>query len=122
MAFRSQTELLESIEHILDKHLKAFYHKSDQIITALGGSPILYNVTNVDVVPSGDTYSSPECHSFSISVLGTSGSITMEINGTTVTLPSGMNLNLQASTTFAAGMFEIAAGTADAVVTTITAT
>lgn len=119
---KGQIELLDLVYKGQQKITKLLCEKLDNITLALGGSPVLYNVTNLDVIPAADTYSSPECHSFSVSVLGTGGSISMDINGTSVTLPSGMNLNLEASTTFAAGMFQITGGDVDAVVTTITAT
>lgn len=118
---KDNNQLLNDIAKSINLLHKVTCCKLDNITLALGGSPILYNVTNLDVIPAADTYSSPECHSFSISVLGTGGSISMDINGTSVTLPSGMNLNLEASTTFAAGMFQITGGDVDAVVTTITA-
>ena len=115
-------ELLEQTNKTLNKQLSILCCKLDAVILASGGSPVLYNTVISEVVPAGNTYSSPEAHTIQVMVLqndSNTNTADVTVNGDASSWPIGVNWNQTATTVFAAGMFTIEnTSTADVIVTT----
>lgn len=122
---KGPSELLLEVIRVLTKQLNLTCCKLDAVVSAVGGTPTLYNIPNsVVIAPLSGSYSSPECHTIEISVVGASGDIgVITVNEDTFNYPAGYSFTLTATTVFEAGMFMVdSSSTATVIVNSITAT
>jgi len=104
-----QIERLNEIASKLGKQNKILCCKLDSMITAVGGSPVLYNTPQLIRVIAGSSIEiTDEVHSITIISVGAAGeSSVIQVNGDETTVPSGTSLSWEASTVFPTNTFKV---------------
>lgn len=119
---KDNNQLLHAINETLHKLHKVTCCKLDDVILASGGTPTLYNNWSSSVVDPGNSYTTPEAHSITVSVIGGASDVAnVIVGGISQTWPIGYSVSVEATTVFGAGHLEIeASSTATVIVGTIT--